>query len=95
MGKGVKELLDAIDEYHSIKSASKATGISYPKAIRIIKTLGQELGFSVVVSTKGGSTYGGTQLTEKGREVLECYRQIEADVTAYAEKIVQERFQFE
>jgi len=94
MGKGVRLILDAIDEHKSIKKACEATGISYPKALRILKTFKNELGFAAVVSEKGGSNYGGTQLTEKGRAVLECFREIENELAAFARKRVRERFDF-
>ena len=94
MGKGVRIILDAIDEHKSIKKACTATGISYPKVMRILKTFKTELGFAAVVSEKGGSQYGGTQLTEKGRAVLECFREIENEVVVFAQKRIQEKFIF-
>ena len=93
-GKGVREILDAIDEHKSIKKASEATGISYPKVMRILKTFKSELGFAAVVSEKGGSQHGGTELTEKGRSVLECFREIENEVTLLAQKLVRDKFLF-
>ena len=92
MGKGVREILDAIDEYKSIKKACEATGISYPKVLRLLKTFKTEFGFAAVVSGKGGSNYGGTQLTEKGRAILECYREIENEIAILAQKLVREKF---
>ena len=94
IGKGVREILDAIDEHKSIKKACQATGISYPKVMRILKTLKTELGFAAVVSEKGGSRHGGTELSEKGRAVLECFREIESEVALFAQKRVREKFRF-
>ena len=94
MGKGVKEMLDAIEMYKSIKKATEYTGISYPKAIRMIRTLEEELGFPVVISEKGGSERGGTRLTEKGKEMLEVYRKIEKAVEEYAENLIDQEFRF-
>lgn len=92
MGKGVKELLDAIEEHKSIKKATEATGISYPKAIRMIKTLEEELGFPAVISEKGGSEKGGTRLTEKGKAMLERYRRIEKEVEDFAQFLINKEF---
>lgn len=92
IGKGVRELLDAIDKFNSIKKASEATGISYPKAMRMIKTFEQETGFAAVVSTKGGNNRGGTQLTNEGRRMLEAFREIENEVSEFAERLVEEKF---
>lgn len=94
IGKGVKEMLDAIELHKSIKKATEYTGISYPKAIRMVRTLEEELGFPVVISEKGGNERGGTRLTEKGKEVLETYRRIEKAVEEYAEKLVGQEFNF-
>ncbi len=94
IGKGVKEMLDAIELCKSIKKATVQTGISYPKAIRMIRTLEEELGFPVVISEKGGNERGGTRLTEKGKEVLETYRRIEKSVEEYAKKLVEQEFCF-
>ena len=88
LGKGVKELLDAVDMYKSIKKASQITGISYPKALRMLKIFEEEMGFSAVISEKGGSSYGGTVLSEKGKEVLESYKIIEKKVEDFAEDLL-------
>jgi N-terminal domain of molybdenum-binding protein len=94
MGKGVKELLDAIEVHHSIKKATECTGISYPKAIRMIRTAEEELGFSVVHSEKGGNARGGTRLTKRGKELLEAYRMIEKAIEDYARELVTAQFCF-
>ena len=94
IGKGVRIMLDAIDEHKSIKKACESIGLSYPKAMRMLKTIESELGFAIVISEKGGSHHGGTLLTEKGKTVLECYREIENETVAFAQKLVQERFTF-
>lgn len=92
MGKGVKQLLDAIHSTNSIRQATILTGISYPKALRMIKTLNKELKFDVVESTKGGVEHGGTVLTPKGKEILEAFRQLEKEVQEFAEKRMSESF---
>ncbi len=89
MGAGVRQLLDAVDQYHSIKKACEVTKISYPKALRMVKTFHQETGFPAVVSEKGGKDFGGTQLTPEGRAVLEAYREMETKVQAYAQQLVE------
>lgn len=94
IGKGVRELLEAIDRFHSIKKATEVTGISYPKAMRILKTFDEELGFPAVISEKGGMNRGGTELTEKGKKVLKIYSEIEEEVQEYAKKLVDTKFNF-
>ena len=91
---GPMELFDNIETYSSIKKATMAMGMSYTKALRIIHTAEEELGFPLVISEKGGNNHGFTQLTKKGRRVLEAYREIYTDVSAYAEKLVAKKFKF-
>lgn len=94
MGRGAVELLDCIKQYSSIKIATKEMGLSYQKALRILRRMEEELGFAVVLSKKGGNQRGGTILTEKGEEVLKKYKEIEREVSDFAQQRVQEYFHF-
>ncbi len=91
---GPMELLEKIETFASIKKATEAMGMSYTKAMRILHTMEEELGFAVVVSEKGGHSRGNTQLTPRGKQVLAAFQEIYADVSAYAEKQLQEKFNF-
>ena len=91
---GPMELFEKIETYSSIKKATGAMGMSYTKALRIIRTIEEELGFPVVISEKGGNNRGMTKLTKKGKEVLETFKEIYTDVSAYAEKLVAKKFKF-
>jgi len=91
---GPMELLEKIERHSSIKKATEEMGMSYAKALRIIRTIEEELGFPVVLSEKGGNNRGSTKLTEKGRQVLAAFKEIQADVSAYAEKLLKEKFDF-
>jgi molybdate transport system regulatory protein len=88
------ELLEKIEVYYSIKKATEAMGMSYTKALRIIRTIEQELDFPVVESNKGGNSHGMTKLTKKGKQVLTAFEEIYTDVSAYAEKLTGEKFNF-
>jgi molybdate transport system regulatory protein len=88
------ELLEKIEIYSSIKKATEAMGMSYTKALRIIRTAEEELGFPVVISKKGGNDRGETNLTEKGRQVLAVFKEIYTDVSQYAENLVNKKFKF-
>jgi len=91
---GPMELMEKIDTYSSLKKATEAMGMSYTKALRIIRDIETELGFPVVVSMKGGNERGSTKLTVKGKEVLKVYKEIYEDVSAYANKQIEEKFRF-
>ena len=91
---GPMELLEKIDTYSSLKKATEAMGMSYTKALRIIRDIERELGFPIVVSVKGGNERGFTKLTEKGKQVLSTYKEIFEDVSSYADRLVLEKFRF-
>jgi len=91
---GPMELMEKIETYSSLKKATEAMGMSYTKALRIIRDIERELGFPIVVSIKGGNERGSTKLTKKGKEVLTAYKDIFTDVSAYADKLFEERFKF-
>jgi molybdate transport system regulatory protein len=88
------ELLEKIETHSSIKKATVAMGMSYTKALRIIRTVEEELGFPVVISEKGGNNRGITKLTEKGKQVLSAFQEIYTDVSAYADRLVNNKFKF-
>ena len=91
---GPMELLEKIETYSSLKKATEAMGMSYTKALRIIRDIERELGFPIVVSMKGGNERGSTKLTDKGRKFLSTYKEVFDDVSSYAEKLVREKFWF-
>ncbi|MCL2126701.1 MAG: LysR family transcriptional regulator [Treponema sp.] len=89
---GPMELLEKIEKYTSIKKATGAMGMSYTKALRIIKTMEEELGYPVVISNKGGNSRGETRLTEEGRRFLKTYKEFFSGVSEYAEKLFAKKF---
>ena len=91
---GPMELFEKIDEYSSISKAAADMQMSYTKALRIIRVAEQELGFALVVSEKGGNNRGQTRLTDKGRQVLSAFKEIQSDVSDYAQKLFDEKFKF-
>ncbi|MCL1917757.1 MAG: LysR family transcriptional regulator [Peptococcaceae bacterium] len=91
---GSVELLEKIEHYTSIKKATEAMKMSYTKALKMLRSMEKEFGFPLVISEKGGNDRGMTKLTEKGKQVLTTYQEISADISAYAEKLVEERFNF-
>lgn len=92
MGKGVRELLIAIDETASLRQASIKTGISYPKALRMVKDLNEEMGFEIVHSIKGGNDGGGSALSDQGRIFLNDFIEVEDKVQEYAEQLARDKW---
>lgn len=72
-GEGPARLLHAIEEYGSLRSAASSMNMAYTKALKILKTAENTLGFSLTTRTAGGKSGGGSQLTPEGKEWLYRY----------------------
>lgn len=84
MGPGKAELLEAIAETGSISGAARKMGMSYRRAWLLVDTMNRCFKSPLVSSAAGGTQGGGASLTALGREVLDSYRQLQADVDAAA-----------
>ena len=91
-GPGIAELLERVDETHSLRKATMDMGMAYSKAWRIVKTAENALGFPLLKSTVGGKGGGSAYLTERGRRFLLAYRRFESTVHAYADEIFEDLF---
>ncbi|PKN45062.1 MAG: ModE family transcriptional regulator [Deltaproteobacteria bacterium HGW-Deltaproteobacteria-17] len=76
MGVGTLWLLQRIDALASVRQAALDMEMSYPKALRMIQQLENQLGQPVVVRTRGGRAHGGAVLTPFGRGFVEGYIQL-------------------
>ncbi|NLV24596.1 MAG: LysR family transcriptional regulator [Deltaproteobacteria bacterium] len=88
MGKGGRELLQSIERLGSINKAAKEMGLSYAKALKIIKKIETNLHGQVLKRQIGGKEHGGAELTPLAIELLDIYIAYEQELTAFA----QERF---
>ncbi len=86
MGVGTLWLLQRIEQLHSIRQAALDMNMAYPKALRMIRVLEQELGASVVERYKGGADHGGARLTSFGQEFLQLYTSVVHDLQLMADK---------
>lgn len=77
VGPGKIALLEAIHETRSINAAAKSLGMSYKRAWDLLNELSSLMVDPPVASVKGGSTGGGTTLTEAGTALVSLYRSIE------------------
>ncbi|MBR0425992.1 MAG: LysR family transcriptional regulator [Clostridia bacterium] len=91
-GPGIAELLERVDQLHSLRKATMSMGMAYSKAWSIIKTAEQSLSFPLLISTTGGRGGGGAELSEQGRRFLNAYRAFERTVHDYADEIFEEMF---
>lgn len=90
-GGGKTQILELIDETGSIAEASKRVGMNYKKAWTHIKILQENIEDDLVIVKKGRDS-GGTSLTPKAKELIEKYKQLEAEVRAFTTKRFEEIF---
>ena len=77
VGPGKIALLEAIEKTGSITAAAKSLDMSYRRAWVLLDEVNRSLRAPAVDSAKGGSTGGGSALTDTGRELIDLYRRIE------------------
>ena len=77
IGPGKADLLAAIGESGSIRSAAERTGMSYMRAWSLVRTMNAAFRAPVVERTRGGSERGGAELTKLGARVLALYQEME------------------
>lgn len=83
IGSGSARLLSEIDATGSLRKAARKAGMSYRYAFKRVDLMNERLG-GVVKMHRGGVDKGGAELTPLGKEVLEMYKEIQAEV----EKVV-------
>lgn len=77
-GKGRIGLLRAIAEHGSITQAAKAIGMSYKAAWDAVDTMNNVAAAPLVERSTGGRGGGSTCLTERGKQLVERFAQIDA-----------------
>ena len=92
MGIGVIWLLTAIEKHHSISQAAREMSLSYPKALRMIQTLEDTLQLGMVRRYKGGHLRGGAELTAAGKDFVERYLAMLAEIKENAAQVFELRF---
>lgn len=86
------QLLDMIGQTGSIQNACACMHISYSKGWKAVNTMERQLGFPVVLRVAGGLEGGGSSLTERGAELLVCYRSFHREVSETARRLFDEHF---
>jgi molybdate transport system regulatory protein len=86
-GRGIADLLRAIDKYKSIALACRRIGMSYRYALHRISIAEERSGRKLVDRFRGGRAKGGAHLTQQGRLLLERYLEAERVLDKLAESI--------
>lgn len=85
LGPGMAQLLERVAAHGSIRAAALSMGMSYRKAWLLIHEMQENFNGAVVTSATGGTSGGGTQLTELGATLLKTFRRIESRAARAAE----------
>lgn len=79
LGKKRIRLLQKIGQLGSITKAAKAADMSYKTAWDAVQIMNRVSEEPLVIATTGGKEGGGTELTEKGRKLIEIFNTLEKE----------------
>jgi molybdate transport system regulatory protein len=86
MGKGLVQLLLAIDEHATLRKASQAAGVSYRHAWDMIRDAERHLEAPLIISRPGGAGGGGTSLTALGLRLVRSFRALDGELKLFARR---------
>jgi molybdate transport system regulatory protein len=91
-GEGPYELLKWVEKTNSLHEAANRMGMAYSKAWKLIQTMEKRLGFALLNKKIGGLSGGGSQVTQKGKELMNRYEQFDKEAREAIEKAYQKHF---
>lgn len=86
------QFLELIQTTGSMLSACQCMHMSYSKGWIMINEMERQLGYPVLIRSQGGSSGGGSSLTEQGSALLQAYREMQADIMNYSQDAFQRCF---
>lgn len=86
MGIGTIWLLQRIRRLKSINQAAQEMGLSYVKALKMLKNTETTLGRQILIKKIGGKDHGGAELTPFAEAFLELFETYQTTVTDFAEQ---------
>lgn len=91
-GPGVIRILELVQENGSLSKAYREMGLSSSKGWRILKRAEEDLGFDLVESSSGGKGGGQSRLSERGRELLDNYRNFSRELDEVSRELFEKHF---
>lgn len=91
-GPGIAELMNLVKKRESLSEACREMGMAYSKGWKIVKRAENNLGFSLMEGTRGGSNGGKMLLTARGEDFLERYRCFEQEINNRAAEVFPDYF---
>lgn len=91
-GPGVHQLLQLVQEFGSLSDACRHMGISYGKGRKMIYTMEQQLGISVLETRQGGKDGGYSHLTNEARKIMSAYKAFKDEAEIEMQKLFEKFF---
>ncbi|MFI3312713.1 MAG: LysR family transcriptional regulator [Eubacteriales bacterium] len=91
-GPGIAELLQKVEEFHSLRKAAASMGMAYSKAWTLVKTCEEHLGEKLLDYTTGGKNGGGARVTDFGTALLTAYSAYCADLDTFQKEAFSKHF---
>ncbi len=82
-GKGREELLEAVEELHTLSAAARKLNMSYRAAWGRLRASEERLGFNLIEKS---DTHKGMQLTAEGKELLETFKKLRHETRLFLDK---------
>lgn len=90
-GEGPCMLLKKVEETGSLRSAAISMGMSYSKAMKLLKRAEKALGFPLTLRQVGGKSGGGSVLTPECKAWIEKYETYR-DECVKANEVIYEKY---
>jgi len=89
MGDGKWQILKAIEQHGSLRSATQALGLTYRRTWGDLKAIELELGFPLIKKTRGGLAGGKSCLTPQGVKLVKAFDRLHATIDSVMERAFQ------
>ncbi len=86
------KLLRLVNDLRSVRSACEMCGMSYSIAWNLLNSAEEELGYPLIRRNQGGRSGTGSELTAKGRSILEAYNGFEKALNEKMNTLFEECF---
>ncbi|MGI6737088.1 MAG: NTP transferase domain-containing protein [Anaerovoracaceae bacterium] len=92
-GEGLAQLLEEIENCHSLNQSCKNLNVSYSHGWKSIKRAEKQLCYPLIEKQTGGRRGGGSGLTQEGVELVRRYRKMQKQIRRYAQKAYRRIFE--
>lgn len=92
-GPGIHQLLQLTETEGSLANACQRMGISYTKGRRLISTMEEQIGKTVLATGQGGKHGGYSRLTEAARQIMDSYSAFQEEAEEAVQRLFEKHFQ--